>query len=311
MEIFLAFAVCLALCFGMRYALLKRSIREINKELGEITQRIEENRILKLYAPQRELEDLLVSLNHLLEQVRAERISYEKRELEFQRQLGDISHDLRTPLTAIQGYLRLIDQERLGSEEREYLEVALRRSAHLKHLISQFYEFSTLLSGNYSMELRQVDLGRMCREQILGYYGQLEAAGIKVQVQIPQTPVCIRADENALSRIIDNLLQNALRYAGRRLVIQVREGETAALICANDADNLTREDVRQMFRRFYTGDRARSQGGTGLGLAISRQLAEQMGGSMTAECRKPEGVQEEESNGVWLVLKTVFPSETL
>ena len=161
------------------------------------------------------------------------------------------------------------------------------------------------------MELRQVDLGRMCREQILGYYGQLEAAGIKVQVQIPQTPVCIRADENALSRIIDNLLQNALRYAGRRLVIQVREGETAALICANDADNLTREDVRQMFRRFYTGDRARSQGGTGLGLAISRQLAEQMGGSMTAECRKPEGVQEEESNGVWLVLKTVFPSETL
>ena len=118
MEIFLAFAVCLALYFGMRYALLKRSIREINKELGEITQRIEENRILKLYAPQRELEDLLVSLNHLLEQVRAERISYEKRELEFQRQLGDISHDLRTPLTAIQGYLRLIDQERLGSEER-------------------------------------------------------------------------------------------------------------------------------------------------------------------------------------------------
>lgn len=312
--ILLAIAAGFVFYFSLRYTWLKRSIREINRELAEITQQIEENRILKLYAPQRELEELLSSLNRTLEQVRTERISQEKREREFLSQLEDISHDLRTPLTAIQGYLKLIDQESLDGETREYLEVARRRSDNLQHLVSQFYEFSTLLSGNYKMELRRVDLGRMCREQILGYYGQLEAAGIEVRVRIPDTPVFIRADENALSRIIGNLLQNAVRYAKHRLDIEVREADgsrrkEAVLLCANDAENLTGEDVWQIFDRFYTGDRARSRGGTGLGLAISRQLAEQMGGYMTAECRKPEGVPEEGRNEGWLVLKTVFQGE--
>lgn len=312
--ILLAIAAGFAFYFSLRYIWLKRSIREINRELAEITQQIEENRILKLYAPQRDLEELLSSLNRTLEQVRTERISQEKREREFLSQLEDISHDLRTPLTAIQGYLKLIDQESVDGETREYLEVARRRSANLQHLVSQFYEFSTLLSGNYKMELRRVDLGRMCREQILGYYGQLEAAGIEVRVRIPDTPVFIRADESALSRIIGNLLQNAVRYAKHRLDIEVREADgsrrkEAVLLCANDAENLTGEDVRQIFDRFYTGDRARSRGGTGLGLAISRQLAEQMGGYMTAECGKPEGVPEEGRNEGWLVLKTVFQGE--
>lgn len=347
--ILLAIAAGFAFYFGIRYIWLKRSIREINRELAEITQQIEENRILKLCVPQREMEELLVTLNRTLEQVRAERIFHEMHEREFQRQLEDISHDLRTPLTAIQGYLKLIDKENLDREEREYLEVVQRRSVHLRHLINQFYEFSTLLSGNYKMELRRVDLGRMCREQLLGYYGQLESAGIEVRVCIPDTPVFIRADENALSRIIGNLLQNAVRYAKHRLVIEVRGAESiepaaaeaadaksadaapaeaadmkaadaastaagkgrrkeAVLICANDAENLTGENVRQMFDRFYTGDPARSRGGTGLGLAVSRQLAEQMGGSMTAECRMPGDAPEEGSNTQcrWLVLKTVF-----
>ncbi len=287
--IVLAIAVYAALYCGIRYTRLKRSIREINKDLADITRQIEENRILKLHASQREMEELLVTLNQTLEQIRAERISCEKREREFQRQLEDISHDLRTPLTAIQGYLKLIDRESLDSEEQEYLEVVRRRSAHLQHLINQFYEFSTLVSGNLKMELQQVDLARMCREQVLGYYQQFEDAGIEVQIHIPEKPVFIQADENALSRIIGNLLQNAVRYAKDQLTVEVREAESPVLICRNDAENLTGEDVRRMFDRFYTGDRARNQGGTGLGLAISRRLAEQMGGSMTAECGKMDG----------------------
>lgn len=284
--IVLAIAVCTAFCYGIRYALLKRSIREINQDLADITRQIDENRILKLHAPQHEMEELLITLNRTLEQIRAERISYEKREREFQRQLEDISHDLRTPLTAIQGYLKLIDRDGLDGEEQEYLEVVQRRSAHLQHLLNQFYEFSTLVSGNFKMELQQIDLARMCREQVLGYYQQFEDAGIEVQVHIPEKPVLIRADEDALSRIIGNLLQNAVRYAKQRLEVEVREAEIPVLICRNDVEKLTGEDVGRMFDRFYTGDRARSQGGTGLGLAISRRLAEQMGGSMTAECGK-------------------------
>lgn len=145
----------------------------------------------------------------------------------------------------------------------------------------------------------------MCREQILGSFSQLEAAGIEVKVQIPEKPVCILADENALARIIGNLLQNAVRYAKKHLEIEMKEikvSETEkqiVLICANDAKNLEADAAEELFQRFYTGEQARTQGGTGLGLAISRQLAKQMGGTMTVENSKRE-------NGTWLVFKTIF-----
>lgn len=298
-----------ALYCGIRYARLKRGIREIKEELTDITANLKENRILKQPYPQRELEELLSSMNRALDQMRKERVSYEKREQEFQRQLEDISHDLRTPLTAIQGYLKLIDPDSLDREEKEYLEVIRRRSAHLQHLINQFYEFSVVLSGNYKLEFQEIDLARMCREQILGSYQQLEEAGIEVQIRIPEKPVFIQADENALSRIIGNLLQNAVRYAKQRLEIEIteiQETETVKeiiLLCANDAEHLTEDDVRQMFRRFYTGDRARSQGGTGLGLAVSRHLAEQMGGTMTVESKKND---QNPQDDLWLIFKTIF-----
>lgn len=298
-----------ALYYGIRYARLKRGIREIKEELTDITANLKENRILKQPYPQRELEELLSSMNRALDQMRKERVSYEKREQEFQRQLEDISHDLRTPLTAIQGYLKLIDPDSLDGEEKEYLEVIRRRSAHLQHLINQFYEFSVVLSGNYKLEFQEIDLARMCREQILGSYQQLEEAGIEVQIRIPEKPVFIQADENALSRIIGNLLQNAVRYAKQRLEIEIteiQETETVKeiiLLCANDAEHLTEDDVRQMFRRFYTGDRARSQGGTGLGLAVSRHLAEQMGGTMTVESKKND---QNPQDDLWLIFKTIF-----
>lgn len=291
-EIILTIAAGLAIFYGIRFYMLKRGVQDLGRELALVSQQPEENRIVKMSVPQRDLEELGSILNHILEQMQKERISFEKREREFQKQLEDLSHDLRTPLTAIQGYLKLIDQKKLGREEQEYLEVLERRAHSLSHLIDQFYEFSALLSGDYSLELCRTDLGCICREQVLGSFARLEEAGIEVSVQIPDRPVWILADENALSRIIGNLLQNAVRYAKKHLAIEIQEsrisdGESrVTLIFANDAEPLAAETVSRMFDRFYTGSQTRNQGGTGLGLAISRRLAEQMGGSMSVEARE-------------------------
>lgn len=291
-EIILVIAAGLAVFYGIRFYMLKRGVQDLGRELALISQQPEENRIVKLSVPQRDLEELGSLLNHILGQTQKERISFEKREREFQKQLEDLSHDLRTPLTAIQGYLKLIDQKKLDREEQEYLEVLERRARSLAHLTDQFYEFSTLLSGDHDLELCRMDLGRICREQLLGSFARLEEAGIEVSVQIPDRPVWILADENALSRIIGNLLQNAVRYAKKQLAIEIQENRTSdresrvTLIFANDAEPLAAEVVERMFDRFYTGSHARNQGGTGLGLAISKRLAEQMGGSMAVEARE-------------------------
>lgn len=285
-----------AVYFGIRCLTTKRGIRQAKQELVEIAEQPEENRILKLASPNRDLEALLVVMNHILEKNREDRISYKKREQEFRRQIENISHDLRTPLTAIQGYLSLMDQEHLSGESREALEVIHRRADNLQYLINQFYEYSILISDDQRLEMQQIELGRMCREMLLGSYQKLEERGIEVCAEIPEKSVFIQADEHALERILGNLLQNAVRYAKTGLKLKVFETEEAAeILCANDTEHLKSEDVPKLFDRFYMAEQARNQAGTGLGLTISRHLTEAMGGTMTAELEEK-----------WLMFHVVF-----
>lgn len=285
-----------AVYFCIRLYMIRKSIRQAARELEEITGQLEENRIIKLTSPNRELEQLLTVMNGTLERIREERISYERREKEFQHQIENISHDLRTPLTAIQGYLTLMAPEQLDSESREALEVVRRRTENLQQLINQFYEYSILIAEDYKLEMGQVDFGRMCREMLLGNYQRLEERGIAVQAEIPDKPVMLWADAQALERILGNLLQNAVRYAKSGFRLQLSEDEEKIeFVLANDTEYLQEKDLPQLFDRFYMSDRSRNQGGTGLGLTISRNLTEKLGGTMTAE------MQEE-----WLTFHVVF-----
>lgn len=285
-----------AVYFCIRLYMIRKGIRQAAWELEEITGQLEENRIIKLTSPNRELEQLLTVMNGTLERIREERISYERREKEFQHQIENISHDLRTPLTAIQGYLTLMAPEQLDSESREALEVVRRRTENLQQLINQFYEYSILIAEDYKLEMGQVDFGRMCREMLLGNYQRLEERGIAVQAEIPDKPVMLWADAQALERILGNLLQNAVRYAKSGFRLQLSEDEEKIeFVLANDTEYLQEKDLPQLFDRFYMSDRSRNQGGTGLGLTISRNLTEKLGGTMTAE------MQEE-----WLTFHVVF-----
>lgn len=280
-------AAAAAVFFCIRCHMIQRSIRQAELQLEEIAEQPGENRIIRLDSPNRELEGLLSVMNSVLEKNREERSAYEKQEKEFRHQIENISHDLRTPLTAIQGYLKLMDEEHLTGENREALEVIHRRADNLQHLINQFYEYSILISDDYRFEIQQVEFSRMCREMLLGSYQRLEERGIQVYVEIPEKPVYIRADEHAMERILGNLLQNAVRYAKSGLKWKLTEtGDKIEFICANDTEHLKEEDMQQLFERFYMADQSRKQGGTGLGLTISRHLTEKMGGSMTAELKE-------------------------
>lgn len=292
----LVIAVAAAIYFGVRCHMLRKSIRQAKRELEEINGQIEENRIIKLSCPDRELEELLVVMNAALEKIREEWISYERREKEFQYQIENISHDLRTPLTAIQGYLKLLDQSEMDSEEKEALEVIRRRADNLQYLINQFYEYSILSADDYKPELRPVDFGRMCREMLLGSYQKLEEKGIMVQVEIPESPVVLQADEYALERVLGNLLQNAVRYAKSGLKLELSQSEEKTeLLFANDTEHFDEVDLQHLFDRFYMADQSRNQGSTGLGLTISRYLVENLGGTMTAEMQ-----------GEWLMFRVIF-----
>lgn len=288
MEISMAAIVLLSaavLYLGYRLLALKRTITQADRQLQEISRELEENRIVKLAAPEGELEAFLVTVNENLKEIRRERLEYQRRERQWKEQVENISHDLRTPLTAVLGYLKLVDNQQLSMEDREFLEIALKKSQSLQRLVNQFYELSRVSSEDFQLKREQTDTARLLRECCLEQYALFDQAGLELKLSIPEHPLWLFTDPEALERIFVNLLQNAARYGKSLLEVTVRaKGDAhAEYLFSNDlSEEMEEVDPDLLFQRFYMQERSRTRGGTGLGLTIAKHLAEQLGGSLQA-----------------------------
>ena len=198
--------------------------------------------------------------------------------------LRTISHDLRTPLTSILGYLQLVEENSLTPEQRrEYLAVIRSRAATLQTLITSFYDLSRIEGGQWQLEREPVDLARELADQLAAAYEQLEQAGLQVSVKIADGLPPVWGDRNGVVRVLSNLLTNAYRHGTGTLEARLyREGDHVVSAFSNDAPGMTDEDVERVFERFYTVDRMRTGQNTGLGMAIVKALAERMGGQVSA-----------------------------
>ncbi len=272
------------LYFAVRLMVLKKSVKAAECQLKEINEQLEENREVKLSAPDKELEELLVEINRSLKEIRRERIVYARWETEFKQQIENISHDLRTPLTSMIGYLKLMDRTGLGEEEQEDLQRVLRKAEQLQELITQFYDYSRVTAKGYPLELERVEVTRLLREALADSYGELSGKQLEVTAELPETPVYVSGNQQALKRVIQNLLQNSVKYAVGFLKVSVREEENQVEICfINAVEGMTEQEAGRLFERFYTLDSSRGNGSTGLGLTIAKEFVEKMGGSIRAE----------------------------
>lgn len=239
---------------------------------------------LSLPCPSAGAEELLVCLNELLELRQKERALYRRKEQELRRQIANVSHDLRTPLTSILGYLQLLEDEGLSQEKKaEYLAVIEGRARTLQTFIAAFYDLSRIEGGELPLEREKVDLGRALSDQLAAGYEQIEEAGLGVEVDIVPGLPPVWADSGAVTRIFSNLLTNALRHGSGTLSVKLyREGNVIISAFSNQAADLTAEDAAHVFERFYTADKMRTGQSTGLGLAIVKALAERMGHAASA-----------------------------
>lgn len=268
----------------VRLLSLKKALKGAGKQLKEINRELEENRIVKLAVPDKDAEELLMVMNESLQVIREQKNVYAKREKELKQQIENISHDLRTPLTSMLGYLRIMETGNLSPEDREDLQTVIRKAERLQELITQFYEYTKVTSTDYSLSLENIEVTKLLREAMADAYSELEKRQLEVEVNIPQGPLEIRGNVNAMQRVLQNLLQNAVRYAKGCLEVSVYEREGEVEICfANDVEDMNVSDVEHLFERFYTTDASRTQGSTGLGLTIAREFVEKMKGSMEAE----------------------------
>lgn len=242
------------------------------------------NKRLTLPAPGRPLEALVHEINALMDEKQAVQVESLRREKALRQQIANISHDLRTPLTAILGYTQLLKDPALPAEDRaEYLAVVEKRSHTLQTLLTGFYDLSRMESGEYPLSLSPVALHPILCELLAAFYEDFTEKGVHLEVDLEDNLPEVAADAGAVTRIFTNLIQNALKHGGQRLEIrQYTEENTVVTLFANEAGGLTEADVASIFDRFFTADRMRTGQNTGLGLAIVKNLAETMGHQVSA-----------------------------
>jgi signal transduction histidine kinase len=273
--------------FAIRFLALKQSIRNAAFQMDKIEEQKESNRKLKAVTSDKDLELLLNRINKLYEFRQEERISYQRREHRLQREVENISHDLRTPLTSIMGYTELIQDPGTSQEERqEYLSIIYKRAKVLQGFIEDFYELSRFQGENYPLRYEILQVQPIIKEVLVSYYRQFEKKQIQVEIHLEDERCSIIADRVQFNRILNNLIQNALKYTKTSFtLIQYSAQENCIIRFCNDNTDLTDEDMKRIFDRFYTGDENRSGQSTGLGLTIAKLLVENMKGSIHGELK--------------------------
>lgn len=290
--ILLTLVFVLAAYFAFRFYLLKKALKETNEQLQTIQKDLKQNQVLHLPLPDHDLETLMSSINCTLDAIRSERKDYAKRESEFQAEIEAISHDLRTPLTVILGYLGFLQKQCLSltADQKETFDIIERKARSMEILISQFYDYSRLNANDYEIKIEEIDVGRTLREVFAENCMMLEKAVLQVKTDFPNHPVWVEGETTALERIFSNLFQNAGRYANHFLNISIQEnGTLVQIIFENDTLKANADNIPYLFDRFYMADTSRNKGGTGLGLTIAKCLAEEMAGSLTADLINGEG----------------------
>lgn len=263
---------------------LLAKVRLLQKAAGEIEEAFadalstETNVLIHISTRDRHMRSLAASVNAQLRQLRAQRHRYSQGDMELKNAVTNISHDLRTPLTAICGYLDLLEEEEKSQPLERYLGIIRNRVEMLNQLTEELFRYSVIASAQDGPVREKVSVNRLLEESIAAFYGTLRKQGITPSIRMPREPVVRMLDPSALSRIFSNLLSNAVKYSDGDLDILLSPSGTVTF--SNKAFGLDQVQVGRLFDRFYTVESARRS--TGLGLAIAKVLTERMGGSIAA-----------------------------
>ncbi len=279
----LPWLLCLSLAFLLLLLLIKRHwLRQGMEEIsGQVGQRLTEDSNNPIFLPSRDkaLMGLAAALNLQLRQLRQARQRYEGGDRELKEAVTNISHDLRTPLTALCGHLDLLEAEELSEAAQRHVAAIRNRAEALKRLTEELLHYSVILSTQEDLVLEPVSLNGALEESLASFYAALTQAGIHPQIQLPAQPVVRPLNRDALARVFGNILSNALKYSGGDLAITLNEDGEVRF--SNAAPGLNEVQVGKLFDRFFTVEAARSS--SGLGLAIAKTLVEHMGGQISAE----------------------------
>lgn len=286
----LVWIICAVLFFGLIAAvikiyILKRSIAEIREGFSErVLSSMDTNTLISVSSQDKEITRLAAAINSELRELRRLKRQFEQGDMELREAVTNISYDLRTPLTAICGYLDLMQSQPMSESTKRYVSLISERTSALKLLTEELFRYSIILSADEEPSLADISLNAAVEDAVAGFYGALTGRGITPEISICENEVIRKLDKGFVSRILGNVLSNALKYSDGDLGVTL--SPDGVITVSNTAASLSEVQVGRLFDRFYTVEAARSS--TGLGLSIAKTLCEKMGGSISAEYVCPQ-----------------------
>lgn len=261
--------------------------KEINRLTLELKKLNSEGKIekLRLSLPNKNIENLIIEINTLIDDKRKMENIYKEKDMELREAIANMSHDLRTPLTSIMGYVYLLNDDKLDKEERkEYLKIIEKRSLVLNDLITNFYGLSRIQANQYEIKFKPVNLELVLGEIIAAFYETLDYKFGEPEINIEEGLGPVLGDKQALNRIFTNLIENIIKHGEGEVKISLKKkNKYIVMEFSNKAEDLESKDVNRIFEKFFTKDRMRTGQNTGLGLAIVKLLVEKQGQKIEAK----------------------------
>lgn len=265
-------------------------VRAVHKAADEIRMQLAEhmemdtNTGIDISCSDRKMRELAAGLDWQLKLLRKKQLLYTRGDQELKAAVTNISHDIRTPLTAVCGYLSLLKEEQMSQDAVQYVKIIENRTEALKELAEELFRYSVIISADSYHEKEELCVNAVLEESIAGYYGAIVKAGIQPETEIAECAVKRMLNRQAAARIFSNILSNALKYSDGDLKIRLDADGTVCF--SNHAAKLDQVQAGHLFDRFYTVESGCTS--TGLGLSIARMLTEEMQGKIWAEYREGE-----------------------
>ena len=264
----------------------KRQVKDICRQL-RFLQECDSNMLITTEMKKGHIEELAELLNTLLKERKKERADYQKKERMIADIYTNLSHDIRTPLTSLDGYFQLLEETQEENDRKRYIQIIQERIESLKEMLEELFTYTKLQNGTYELKLEPQNVGQILKETVFSYYDDWAEQGISPQFEITEEPVWIRGNKQALRRTIQNIIRNGLDHGNKEIRIQLSRNEKQMeLVFQNKIEPGEQIDISRVFERFYKADKARSKSSTGLGLSIAKGFVQKMHGEIAAEIKE-------------------------
>ena len=260
----------------------QRQIKDICRQLSFLMEQ-ESNMIITTDIRYGNLGKLADILNKWLEKKREEKREYLKKEKNISETYTSLSHDIRTPLTSLDGYFQLLETSRDAEEQKKYILVIQERISSLKEMLEELFTFTKLQNDAFQMELAPCCINQILKSTIFSYYDEWTARGIEPEISLTEERLFLEGNEPAIRRVMQNMIKNGLDHGEKNISIQLeKEEEEIVIRVKNHVNEPEKIKIDQVFERFYKADEARSRTSSGLGLSIAKELVLRMNGTIAA-----------------------------